>query len=319
MGCASTVQHESTRKRAAAGARRVPAHVTAPRNQCFHAALLACARPFEHTPLQEPPLPPLEPLPYCEADGTYKATCKRCGRQETVALRCTEKVAASASRVCKLCGSKESTLRRMFGKWPIESFKPLTEEAKSAFYRQIADPRFSGAGKSDQVVDLITETISAQEIHRRTERTKGEYLPPSWYKGHHFNWEAIEQNCKNTRFCETQQVMTYKLDITGDEIATIREEVRSQLQELRAAAKKEGQQSVAGKKLAKAALGFDLIGLNTLASARQLYTLRPHRSNFGRKRAAAPRSDAAKHHAARKTPRAFRPRGVRALASLPVC
>ena len=61
---------------------------------------------------------------------------------------------------CNGCHSKESSLRRTLGSWPISEYRGLTEEDKAAFMRSIRDMPVKAA-----VAELTSWTTRAEEKH----------------------------------------------------------------------------------------------------------------------------------------------------------
>ena len=76
---------------------------------------------------------------------------------------------------CCACHSKETTLRRMFGKWPLPQFTQLDEDIRRTFFSSM-----DGASRDGLKMEL--ERISSMTSFEDYFSDGGEYLPLSVWK-----------------------------------------------------------------------------------------------------------------------------------------
>ena len=82
----------------------------------------------------------------------------------------------------------------MFGSWPPASFKKLSPEVQTNFWREAKEL----AGK-DHLEELFVQALTKSRIEQEISQVGGEYLPLSVYASRGFNTADIESNAKSLK------------------------------------------------------------------------------------------------------------------------
>jgi hypothetical protein len=148
----------------------------------------------------------------------------------------------TAEDMCGPCNSRRASASKLFGKWPIESFKKLPEELQTEFWKG------DGVGK-DGVLEALAKTISSHRINTHTDMNQGQYLPLSVYERQGYDVERIKKECVDT---EEHGLLgtTYRVDIHAIGSGEIKNEVEKELIDLAKVGGKRGR-SVDKKKRQK--------------------------------------------------------------------
>ena len=80
----------------------------------------------------------------------------------------------------------------MFGSWPPASFKKLSPEIQTNFWREAKEL----AGKV-HLEELFVQALTKSRIEQEISQVGGEYLPLSVYASRGFNVGDIESKCKD--------------------------------------------------------------------------------------------------------------------------
>ena len=132
--------------------------------------------------------------------------------------------------ICKACNAKRTACSKLFGKWPIDLFKMLSEPQQVDFWR-------SDCKSKDDVEHALAKQLIRKEEEILRTKSSGEYLPLEVYQARGFNSDKIKKDCKD---CELHPVlgMTYRVSIKMKEEETIKTKVWEDLLNIRTAAAK---------------------------------------------------------------------------------
>ena len=132
----------------------------------------------------------------CAASATVKqeqvfdgnVLCDVCGRfSQWDRCRVTSK--KEGLWKCGNCHSKENTLRRCFGQWPLETFQGLDVDKKRAFMAKISE--MSSVGVAKEAEDFINH-----ESHSEFYVDSGEFLPLTVWQARGFDIVAIVEKSR---------------------------------------------------------------------------------------------------------------------------
>jgi hypothetical protein len=110
--------------------------------------------------------------------------CDLCGRWSHFSS-CRLKSKMAGLWKCSNCHAKENSLRRSFGKWPLESYQGLDNVKRQHFMASLG-----GLTASQTATEL--ETLMADENHSEFYSDAGEFLPLSVWASRGFNAAEIE-------------------------------------------------------------------------------------------------------------------------------
>ena len=113
-------------------------------------------------------------------------SCTWCGTK-AIKLRCVSK--RKCSFKCNTCNTRLVQLNAIYGNWPTEQFRLVSDAAKQEFYASIADVQ----GK----VALETKTSAFLNVFEKNASVYsdvGEFLPLSVWQAKGFNIDDIERN-----------------------------------------------------------------------------------------------------------------------------
>jgi hypothetical protein len=130
--------------------------------------------------------------------------------------------------ICNSCNAKRTQLSRMFGRWPIEVYDDLPDDAQTLLWQSDAK------SKSSLASQLITH-VTNERVKKERELTGGKYFPLSVYKSQGYE-EAelanIEAHCKFEDNADLN-CRTYLLDIKEVVTERVRKEVVTMVSNLR--------------------------------------------------------------------------------------
>lgn len=136
---------------------------------------------------------------------------------------------ASGSEIrfcCKTCNIRCTQLYRVFGSWPIQQFKELSETQKTEFMRKVKD-----CSSAKDLQSTAVHTMISQRTEQQMARQKGTYQPLSWYAAQGYDAALIKEKCKDTEMHEVLG-LTYKVSLKTEAKTTIEETIRSELYKL---------------------------------------------------------------------------------------
>jgi len=133
--------------------------------------------------------------------------CRKCKRQvPSEHLPTTSLPAAGGEITCKPCLSKQATLSKMFGSWPIPDYEDLSSEEQNAFWQ--------GGNTRGAILDSLTKSVADSTERARIRAQGGGYYPLTWYETQGFDSTRIKQNCDDI---EEHAVLgtCYRVEITS--------------------------------------------------------------------------------------------------------
>ena len=122
--------------------------------------------------------------------------------------------------MCKRCKAKRGVAGRIFGTWPIDCFKALSEDAKKEFWRASLD--------KDALVSNLIKKVSEQRINENSNSFVGKWLPKEVWVRKGYNGKAIEAGCEK-KWDEELKIHTYKKNVEVDVKAEITRNVRDEI------------------------------------------------------------------------------------------
>jgi hypothetical protein len=122
--------------------------------------------------------------------------------------------------MCKRCKAKRGVGIRVFGKWPIDCFKELSDDAKVEFWKASLD--------KDALVSKLINQVSEQRIKEESNSFVGKWLPKEVWVRKGYNAKAIETGCEK-KWDEELKGYTYKKNVEVDVRADITRNVKDEI------------------------------------------------------------------------------------------
>ena len=146
--------------------------------------------------------------------------CSKC-RQEVDVLRVQLTGKKQGVWKCNKCNTKHVQLVRIFGGWPSQAFKDLSEAEQEAFWA-------ATTSSAAEVQQQVQEFMKKRRVEMAESDIGGTYLPLSVYKMQGYDTEAIEANCKDKRE-HSVLGMTYKVKLESEHHSAREELEREQV------------------------------------------------------------------------------------------
>ncbi len=151
--------------------------------------------------------------------------CKRCltPTDPTVpGCRMSGKVAV-VKIVCKKCVNRDTALRRLCGRWPLQEFDELTEQEQVDFYQRCGTTMA-------HVRNHVSETLVRVRMRRKNSLRSGQFLPLSVYEKMGYNTADIEGKTEPGDIADHPVLgTTYRVELHGMSRALLEEEVRQEV------------------------------------------------------------------------------------------
>ena len=121
---------------------------------------------------------------------------------------------------CNRCKAKRGVAYRVFGKWPIDCFKELSDDAQVEFWKSSLD--------KDSLVSNLIKHVSEQRINENINSFVGKWLPKDVWVRKGYNGKAIEAGCEK-KWDEELKMNVYKKNVEVDVKAEITRNVRDEI------------------------------------------------------------------------------------------
>ena len=143
--------------------------------------------------------------------------------EELLCAKC--KLPSDRKLYCLKCCNKTSQASKVFGTWPIDCFKRLTEEQQIEFWR--------GSGNSQQsIMGALTKIVTDSNVKEQSDMKRGKYLPLSVYEKEGYDVNRIQLWCADK---EEHPILgtCYRVDIREIAYGDIWRKVQQELVELK--------------------------------------------------------------------------------------
>jgi DNA-directed RNA polymerase subunit RPC12/RpoP len=156
--------------------------------------------------------------------GDEKLVCAKCTRDYVGTTNAARKDGYKRELICPRCVSKRVIFTRMFGHWPIQSFKELSAENQVLVWQ--------GGNNKDALHHLLQKKIIEQKIDEEELKDEGSYLPLSVYANLGYKTDTLETTCPKKWDLELKD-WTYKKTVTTDRKSEIGKMCMEELLNLR--------------------------------------------------------------------------------------
>ena len=168
---------------------------------------------------------PRQPLALDEPGREFSTIfCRQCSQPVDPLKKGTRLMSKSMQHyVCGHCNCKVAALQAIFGKWPIEQYKRLSETERALFWQT------SGSSRNELKI-AVEEQVLHIQAKKLIEENKGKYLPLAvWVnKG----WpEELVKGCPSEVHATTG-LQTYCVNIHSHSTKNVRELVRREMDKL---------------------------------------------------------------------------------------
>ena len=159
-----------------------------------------------------------------QGSGDEKLVCAKCTRDYVGKTAAARKDGYKRELICQKCLSKRVIFTRMFGHWPIQSFKELSAENQVLVWQ--------GGNNKDALHHLLQKKIIEQKIDEEELKDEGSYLPLSVYANLGYQTDTLETTCPKKWDLELKD-WTYKKTVTTDRKSEIGKKCKEELMNLR--------------------------------------------------------------------------------------
>jgi hypothetical protein len=160
-----------------------------------------------------------------EGSSDQKLNCSKCKLDYESKSLAARKDGHKREPICPSCCSKRTIFIRMFGHWPIDSFKELSEENQTLVWQ--------GGNTKQQLQNLLANTMTKQRIDEEETKDEGSYMPLSCYAALGYKTDIMETTCPKKWDLELKE-WTYKKTVTTDRKSEIGKKCKEELLNLRA-------------------------------------------------------------------------------------
>ena len=142
------------------------------------------------------------------ADPALEVVCNSCKRPMDPFARGVRLMSKQLrSFRCQVCNTKCSQLSTMFVGWPIEDFKRLSEEQKTAFWQSTGTSRH-------ELKTAVEEQVVLTRIKSKWNGKHWDFQPLSWYRKNGYDTSTFSKNLEQ-EWSEDLGCMTYRVNIHG--------------------------------------------------------------------------------------------------------
>ena len=142
------------------------------------------------------------------ADPALEVVCNSCKRPMDPFARGVRLMSKQLrSFRCQVCNTKCSQLSTMFVGWPIDDFKRLSEEQKTAFWQSTGTSRH-------ELKAAVEEQVVLTRIKSKWNGKHWDFQPLSWYRKNGYDTSTFSKNLEK-EWNEDLGCMTYRVNIHG--------------------------------------------------------------------------------------------------------
>ena len=120
-----------------------------------------------------------------------EAACSKCGTiMEPLEKGVRLMKKSPPMYMCRVCNNRTSSLSNMFGGWPIEAYRHLSEADQKQFWIDVG-----AAFGPDGIKRVVETSIFVKEVQRSINLSAGEYQPISFWERLGYDGVYIRRNC----------------------------------------------------------------------------------------------------------------------------